>query len=74
MRNSDREAYDPESYDSEAMAADIVDAIDSTIYAEVGETFHRAAEPGLGSHAFNIVTPRGRKFLVTVTQVENESP
>ena len=56
-------------YDSEAMSADIADAINDTMNAEIGETF------SLGDgHAFNVVTPSDRKFLVTVTEVENENP
>jgi hypothetical protein len=59
-------------YDSEAMAHDAAEAIGDMWGVEIGEIFSRAAEPGLGSHAFNIVTPSDRKFLVTFTEVESE--
>jgi hypothetical protein len=53
-------------YDSEAMAADVADAVNQVFTsAEVGELFSR----GNDSHAFNLVTPGGQKFLVTITQV-----
>jgi hypothetical protein len=57
-------------YDSEAMALDIADAIGDTFGVEIGEIYARHAEPGQGSHAFSLVTPGERKFLITVTEVE----
>ncbi len=59
---------DSTRYDSEAMAADIADAIGEAINAEISETYSRSY-----GHAFNLVTPRGLKFTVTVTQEENPS-
>lgn len=59
---------DSTRYDSEAMAADIAGAIGEAMNAEIGETYSRSY-----GHAFNLVTPRGLKFTVTVTEEENPS-
>lgn len=58
-------------YDSEAMAADVADAVNQVFTsAGVGEVFSR----GYDSHAFNLETPGGHKFLVMVTDVGGEDP
>jgi Tfp pilus assembly ATPase PilU len=64
MRISERDAQgERDIYDSECMARDVVDAIDATMNAEIGETFERGHD-----HAFNVVTPHGRRFLITVSE------
>jgi len=55
-------------YDSESMAGDIADAIDESFSAEIGETFTRG-----DGFAFNVVTPGGKKFLVTVKEMHEEN-
>ena len=64
MRISERDAQaERDIYDSGCMARDVADAIDATMNAEIGETFERGYD-----HAFNVVTPHGRRFLITVTE------
>ena len=57
-------------HDSEEMAADIAGAADNMWGAEAGEMFSR----GYDAHAFNVVTPAGREFLVTVQDVTQHHP
>jgi hypothetical protein len=61
-----------EDYDSEALASDIANVAGDMWNVEVGEMFDRDRGSRLGadSHAFSVVTPSERKFLVTVTEVE----
>jgi hypothetical protein len=69
MRNSDSETYDPEAYDSTAMAADIINAVGGTFNAEIGESF-RCGD----GEAFRLVTPRGREFLIAVRDITDHYP
>lgn len=56
--------YFPASYGSEEMANDIIDVMDDSFNAEIGDVY--ITDHG---HAFNVTTPNGRKFLIAVVEI-----